>query len=104
MAESGYWNLRAERQWNGEGNVVDDLTVMWQSAPRRRGGDGIGTEDWFGHAPADPLGPPPDEVPAHVPDPVDEGQPLERLEAQICSLAGHLAASTHDWLVLIAEF
>jgi hypothetical protein len=30
--------------------------------------------------------------------------PLERLEARICSLAGRLAASTCEWLRLIAEF
>jgi hypothetical protein len=30
--------------------------------------------------------------------------PPGRLEAQICSLAGYLAASTHEWPVLIAEF
>ena len=35
----------------------------------------------------------------------DTGEvPLERLEAQICSLAGRLAASTCEWLRLIAEF
>ena len=34
------------------------------------------------------------------PDPV----PLERLEAQICELAGHLAAATCRFLVLLADF
>jgi hypothetical protein len=31
-------------------------------------------------------------------------QPLERLEAEICELAGHLAAATCRWLLLVAEF
>jgi len=30
--------------------------------------------------------------------------PLERLEAQICELAGHLAAATFRFLVLLADF
>ena len=30
--------------------------------------------------------------------------PLERLEAQICELAGHLAAATCRFLVLLADF
>ena len=30
--------------------------------------------------------------------------PLERLEAQICELAGHLAAATCQFLVLLADF
>jgi hypothetical protein len=32
------------------------------------------------------------------------GVPLERLEAQICELAGHLAAATCRFLVLLADF
>src|SRR5437764_13994921 len=40
--------------------------------------------------PADAAGPPP--------------VPLERLEAQICELAGHLAAATCRFLVLLADF
>jgi hypothetical protein len=32
------------------------------------------------------------------------GAPLERLEAQICELAGHLAAATCRFLVLLADF
>src|ERR1700730_6568892 len=31
-------------------------------------------------------------------------KPLERLEAEICELAGHLAAATCQFLVLLAEF
>lgn len=31
-------------------------------------------------------------------------QPLERLEAEICQLAGQLAAATCRWLLLIADF
>ncbi len=30
--------------------------------------------------------------------------PLERLEAQLCQVAGHLAAATCQFLVLLAEF
>jgi len=37
-----------------------------------------------------------------LPDPA--ALPLERLEAQICELAGHLAAATGRFLVLIGEF
>jgi Domain of unknown function (DUF222) len=33
-----------------------------------------------------------------------DGVPLERLEAQICELAGHLAAATCRFLVLVGEF
>jgi hypothetical protein len=32
------------------------------------------------------------------------GLPLERLEAQICELAGHLAAATCRFLVLLGDF
>jgi Domain of unknown function (DUF222) len=38
-----------------------------------------------------------------VPAPADP-VPLERVEAQICELAGHLAAATCRFLVLLAEF
>jgi Domain of unknown function (DUF222) len=39
------------------------------------------------------------------PSPVpDGGVPLERLEAQICELAGHLAAATCRFLVLLGDF
>ncbi len=40
--------------------------------------------------------------PGH-PDPPEQ-VPLERLEAQICELAGHLAAATCRFLVLLADF
>ena len=40
--------------------------------------------------------------PPPVPPPVPV--PLERLEAQICEVAGHLAAATCRFLVLLAEF
>jgi hypothetical protein len=36
--------------------------------------------------------------------PAADGLPLERLEAQICELAGHLAAATYQFLVLVADF
>ncbi len=35
---------------------------------------------------------------------VDPERPLERLEAEICDLAAHLAAATCRWLLLVAEF
>ena len=38
------------------------------------------------------------------PAPPAEPMPLERLEAQICEVAGHLAAATCRFLVLLAEF
>ena len=46
------------------------------------------------------------DVPAPAPDPplAAEGPPLERLEAQICELAGHLAAATCRFLVLLGDF
>jgi hypothetical protein len=87
---------------------IDNPDIRWRKGTFL----GFGSESWFGFGPTDPTDPPgpakppgPTEPPpSAVPDPVDDGMPLERLEAQICSLAGHLAASTHDWLVLIAEF
>jgi len=41
--------------------------------------------------------------PAPDPDP-PERVPLERLEAQICELAGHLTAATGRFLVLLGDF
>ena len=64
---------------------MDELSLMWQSAPRR------GAEQVI---PVVPIGA----------DPEPDGVPLERLEAEICSLAGRLASSTQQWLRLIAEF
>ena len=34
----------------------------------------------------------------------DAPEPLERLEARICELAGHLTAATCQFLLLIADF
>ena len=45
---------------------------------------------------------PPADVAASPVEP--PGMPLERLEAQICELAGHLAAATCRFLVLLADF
>jgi hypothetical protein len=45
---------------------------------------------------------PPSDVAASPPEPPPV--PLERLEAQICELAGHLAAATCRFLVLLADF
>jgi hypothetical protein len=45
---------------------------------------------------------PPADVAASADGPA--GVPLERLEAQICELAGHLAAATCRFLVLLADF
>jgi hypothetical protein len=41
-------------------------------------------------------------APGQVPDPAPV--PLERLEAQICELAGHLTAATCRFLILLADF
>ena len=38
------------------------------------------------------------------PDPGPGPVPLERLEAEICELAGHLAAATCRFLVLLGDF
>jgi hypothetical protein len=38
------------------------------------------------------------------PTTAEEPVPLERLEAEITELAGHLAAAEHRWLLLIAEY
>ena len=43
-------------------------------------------------------------APAPAPAPAPQGVPLERLEAQICELAGHLAAATCRFLVLLGDF
>jgi len=42
--------------------------------------------------------------PGGEPSPSPSPVPLERLEAQICEVAGHLAAATCRFLVLLAEF
>ena len=47
------------------------------------------------------VSPPPD-VAASPAEP--HRVPLERVEAQICELAGHLAAATCRFLVLLADF
>ncbi len=45
------------------------------------------------------------DAPASAPDdPAPTPVPLERLEAQICELAGHLTAATCRFLVLLADF
>ena len=47
-------------------------------------------------------------IPLPVPDDPAQSSwapvPLERLEAQICELAGHLAAATCRFLVLLGDF
>ncbi len=53
-------------------------------------------------APADPDPGPAQEPPESAPD--LGSVPLERLEAQICEVAGHLAAATCRFLILLAEF
>ncbi len=95
----------------------DDLTLMWQSAPRRGGGAAGQRETWV--PPTDPAGVVPSpfgSVPAEGPvrpaDPVVGDPPgavsvpvsLPVLESEICALAGRLAASTGRWLRLVAEF
>jgi hypothetical protein len=46
--------------------------------------------------------PGPDPIPDPSPGP--DSVPLERLESQICELAGHLAAATCRFLVLLGDF
>src|SRR5664279_394092 len=85
--------MQVGRGWE----AVDELTLMWQSAPVRRSEEQAVPENWFGQVPDLPV------ITEVRQD--DAGEvPLERLEAQICSLAGRLAASTCEWLRLIAEF
>jgi len=102
------------------GGAVDELTLMWQSAPVRRSEEQATPENWFGQVPDLPgatgaIGGdsalaggvlPSRSAPRTIEVPQDDADevPLERLEAQICSLAGRLAASTCEWLRLIAEF
>src|ERR1700740_2943577 len=45
----------------------------------------------------------PDDI-TFSPDDAVGAVPLERLEAQICELAGHLAAATCRFLVLLGDF
>src|SRR5271154_6421274 len=51
-----------------------------------------------------PVGVSGDGTPASSTADGDGGVPLERLEAQICELAGHLAAATCRFLVLLGDF
>ena len=103
---------------------MDELAMMWRSAPKCRGSadDGAQGENWFsgGVDPAASLPPLQSAMPvanrrskprrrrpvagprAEAED--GEGVPLERLEAEICSQAGAIAASTAVWLRLVAEF
>jgi uncharacterized protein DUF222/HNH endonuclease len=50
------------------------------------------------------LGAAPGSHPVPVPDSDPAPVPLERLEAQICELAGHLTAATCRFLVLLGDF
>jgi Domain of unknown function (DUF222) len=109
--------------------VVDELSLMWQSEPARRGAGTtvIDGSEWFGGPPnrvaadaseggaavgsAEPFpsipspADPPVDPPVGTDDVVvEEVVPLERLEAEICSLAGRLASLTREWLVLVGEF
>ena len=76
---------------DGDDDIGDgDLSLMWQSAPKRRSRPA---------APAQELRVVP-VMPVDAPGAV----PLEVLESRICSFAGRLAASTGEWLRLVAEF
>jgi len=56
-------------------------------------------------SPPEPAPRAPRAAPPGQPAPPGPGElPLERLEAEICTLAGHLAAATCRWLTLVAEF
>ena len=80
---------------------LDDLTMMWQSAPMRRDG-AVGTV-WEPEI-REKFDPYPQPLLELNSQSVETEASLEGLEAQICSLASRLASFTHDWLVLIAEF
>ena len=92
MADEGF-------QASGDGDDGDDdggdgdLSLMWQSAPQRRSRPAVP------FPPASPLR----VVPVMPVDPPG-AVALEDLEAEICSLAASLAASTGGWLRLVAEF
>ena len=101
---SGEWNdddcggTTAGRRNTGDAGPMEPMaTTCWH---RRR------DSPWF------PLPPPKPEQPTRSPRPPpprhrptgDQAAELERLEADICALAGQLAASTRDWLGMIAEF
>jgi hypothetical protein len=47
---------------------------------------------------------PPEAVAAEASVPDDSPEPLERLEARLCELAGHLTAATCQFLLLVADF
>src|ERR1700674_324707 len=47
---------------------------------------------------------PPAPVRADAPEPPGPPEPMERLEARICELAGHLTAATCQFLLLVADF
>jgi hypothetical protein len=64
------------------GGTAPDSTAPDSTAPDSTAPDSTGP------------GPEPDEAPV----------PLERLEAQICELAGHLAAATCRFLILLGDF
>jgi hypothetical protein len=53
---------------------------------------------------SDPAGPVLSSLEPPPPPPPPRAVPLERLEAQLCEVAGHLAAATCRFLVLLAEF
>ena len=63
-----------------------------------------------GYTPGSTLSVSDASAPARIPDapalgtPDPAAVPLERLEAQICELAGHLTAATCRFLVLLADF
>ena len=63
---------------------------------------GSTTQPGTGPGTTDPA---PDPVPPEPePDPDPDLVPLERLEAQICEIAGHLTAATCRFLILLADF
>ena len=66
--------------------------------------DGAPTATLNPHPPDAVLTTAPDPDPDPIPDPDSDPVPLERLESQICELAGHLAAATCRFLVLLGDF
>ena len=108
--------MQVGRGWGSSGRA--DVDVAERSGTPERGAGGAGELVRSGTRSADrdrngalAVGALPARSAPPVTNPVtklraDDADevPLERLEARICSLAGRLAASTCEWLRLIAEF
>ena len=86
----------------------DDLSLMWQSAPRRRG-SAPAPDPGGVAAPVPGAAIPVVPAPGAAPGAASGADgvvvvPVGVLESRICALAGALASSTGVWLGLVAEF